>query len=204
MLKGHIEITADFIRTAHQFGYFIDYSVREKVKQIFSGGVSPFMERSHEHRRIEKYQRLYNSTFVEGRTKRVIHKMFAGKSPILLSGERGTGREAIAKIIHYLGSKNAGTFIKFDCTSLTEDGLISRLKTMLPPSLSVNSEVSLYWDEIGRLRPEIQTLVEEILEEGINVISHQSSPIFPRIIASSSEDLNETMVRGELDRKSVV
>ena len=173
------------------------FEVRERVKQILSGGVSPFLERSHENRRIEKYQRLYNSSLVESRIKRVIPKMFGGKSPILLSGERGTGREAIAKIIHYLGSKNAGAFIKFDCTSLTEDGLISRLKTMIPPSLSANSEVSLYWDEIGRLSPEIQTRVEEILEEGINIISHQSLPIFPRIIASSSEDLNEVMVRGK-------
>jgi len=172
------------------------FEIREKVKQILLGFVSPLLERSYENRIIDKYQMLYNSPLLDGKIKRLIPKILGIKSPILLWGERGSGREIVAKIIHYLGSKNAGEFIKLDCATLTEESLISQLKMMRPTTPGENVEVSLYWDEIGKLRPEIQIKMEEILEEGMRVISPQRLPLFPRIIASTSEDLNEVMARG--------
>jgi len=172
------------------------YELRKKVRETLSGFVPPLKARSHENRLIEEYQRFYESSFLDSRVKRSIPKILRGKSPILLWGEKGSGKETVAKIIHYLGSKNAGAFIKFDCATLTEDALASQLQAMPSPAVSEHAEVSWYWDEIGRLSLEIQMRVEEILEEGLREFSLQGLPASPRIIASSSEDLNEAVARG--------
>jgi two-component system response regulator AtoC len=196
LLKAYQEFLKGYISESIVLPFRI-FEIREKVKKTLCGFFPPFSERSYENRLIEKYQKLYNSPLLESKMKRFIPKIMGGKSPILLWGERGSGKEMVAKIIHYLGLTNAGAFVKIDCTTLTGESLISQLKMIRPAPTDENIEVSLYWDEIGRLKPELQVTLEEILEEGVRVVSTQGSPVSPRIVASSSEDLNDITARGE-------
>ena len=40
--------------------------------------------------------------------------------PIILYGERGTGKELVAKAIHNYGPRKTGSFVAFNCTAVTE------------------------------------------------------------------------------------
>ena len=42
------------------------------------------------------------------------------KMPIILYGERGTGKELVAKAIHNYGPRKSGSFVAFNCTAVTE------------------------------------------------------------------------------------
>ena len=45
--------------------------------------------------------------------------------PLLVIGERGTGKELIAERIHYLSGRWDGPFVKVNCAALSEDLLDS-------------------------------------------------------------------------------
>lgn len=47
--------------------------------------------------------------------------------PVLIIGERGTGKELIASRLHYLSSRWQGPFISLNCAALNENLLIPEL-----------------------------------------------------------------------------
>lgn len=47
--------------------------------------------------------------------------------PVLIIGERGTGKELIASRLHYLSSRWQGPFISLNCSALNENLLDSEL-----------------------------------------------------------------------------
>ena len=75
----------------------------------------------------------YNHFFMVARSpamleaQQLVRKVAPGKSVILLSGESGTGKTLIARIIHEMSGRSGYPFIEIDCGSLPEDLLESEL-----------------------------------------------------------------------------
>jgi len=76
------------------------------------------------------YHTLLHSPIVPSRALPVIDKARQTNAPVLILGEKGTGKELVAKIIHHTGEGEPHRFYKVDCTFLKEAAFeeeISRL-----------------------------------------------------------------------------
>ncbi|MDP2167662.1 MAG: sigma 54-interacting transcriptional regulator [Thermodesulfovibrionales bacterium] len=51
-----------------------------------------------------------------------VEKFSSNDEPVFISGEEGTGRELLARLIHFQSSKRAGAFISADAETISEEG----------------------------------------------------------------------------------
>jgi formate hydrogenlyase transcriptional activator len=127
-------------------------------------------------------------------------------SPVILIGETGTGKEVIANAIHRLSSRKDGPYIKVNCGAIPETLIDSELfgheKGAFTGALSRKRgrferahEGSIFLDEVGELRPEVQVRLLRVLEDGEVERVGGAEPVHVdiRVIAATHRDL-ETMV----------
>lgn len=109
--------------------------------------------------------------------------------PILLLGEIGTGKEALARRIHDLSPFREGPFVRIACGSMTSERFLDDLGLSGP--VAERKAGSLLFDEIAELDPACQrklllSLPEDAADTGLKA----------RIISTSSRNLDEEMRTG--------
>jgi DNA-binding NtrC family response regulator len=107
-----------------------------------------------------------------GRTARVI----AGNAAVLITGETGTGKDLLARAIHYNGSRRKSPFVDLNCTALPENlleaelfgyepGAFTDARSAKPGLFEVADGGTLFLDEIGDLAPSLQAKLLRVLEQ---------------------------------------
>jgi len=143
------------------------------------------------------YQELLHSPLFSFHVSSLIQKAGRHDLPVLILGEKGTGKELVAKIIHSRGEPKSDRFYKMDCRNLTEEAFDDQLSRLIREIGERAEPAALFMKEIGFLQREIQLKVLELTEEGF---SDGRSPQRPlknlRYIASSSENLKEKVDQG--------
>ncbi len=97
--------------------------------------------------------------------------------PVLLIGERGTGKELIAARLHYLSKRWDKAFIKLNCAALAESLLESELFGYEPGAFTgatrkhpgrfeLAHKGTLFLDEIATMSPRVQEKLLRVLEYG--------------------------------------
>ncbi len=125
---------------------------------------------------------------------------------ILLQGESGTGKDLIAKTIHYESSRASKPFIDVNCTALPETLIESELfgyekgaftdaKQMKKGLFELADGGTIFLDEIGDMKPSTQAKLLKIIENktfkrigGVKDIS-----VDLRVIASTNKNLAEAV-----------
>jgi DNA-binding NtrC family response regulator len=92
--------------------------------------------------------------------------------PVLVSGETGTGKEVVARLIH-TASKRPGPFIAANCAALMDDAADGELSALLASAAGG----TIFLDEVGDLPPRGQAALVGSLAGDV------------RIVAASSADL---------------
>jgi len=96
---------------------------------------------------------------------------------VLVQGETGTGKELIAKAIHYNGPRKANRFVSVNCGAISETLLESELFghekgaftgaiTQRKGIFEVADGGTLFLDEIGEISPSTQVRLLRVLQEG--------------------------------------
>lgn len=130
-------------------------------------------------------------------------------TPVLIRGERGTGRRLIAKAIHGESSRRFLPFVQVNC-GLEEEPLMESLlfgheKGTFPGAtyrrqgkLEVANGGTLYLDEIGALGLHTQAELVRALEEGqaCRLGGSQAVPVNVRLLAATEYDLHEMVRQG--------
>lgn len=127
--------------------------------------------------------------------------------PVLLRGESGTGKGALAQALHRLGTRAKEPFVTVNCPTLTEELLASELFGHVKGSFTgavrdqqgkveVADGGSLFLDELGDLSPAIQAKLLRFLQEKTyeRVGDPRTRLADVRIIAATNRDL-EALVR---------
>jgi two-component system response regulator AtoC len=128
----------------------------------------------------------------------------SGASTIFISGESGTGKDLVAKTIHYNSDRADHPFVNITCTAMAETLLESELfghergaftdaKALKKGLLEVADGGTVFLDEVGDMPPILQAKLLRFLEEkafrrvgGISDIE-----VDVRIIAATNRDIDK-------------
>jgi DNA-binding NtrC family response regulator len=127
-------------------------------------------------------------------------------SPVLITGETGTGKNLVAKAIHYGGALGRAPFISVNCASLPENLIETELfgheKGAFTGAIAARKGMfemadggTLFLDEIGELPLHLQSKLLSALEEGTirRIGSMVSKPITVRIMAATNSDMETAL-----------
>jgi two-component system, NtrC family, response regulator AtoC len=142
--------------------------------------------------------------------ERVIEKVTDSDVPVLLLGETGTGKEVIARTIHYAGAYRDRPFVALNCASLNENLLESELFGHEKGAFSgavarkigrfeLAGNGTLFLDEIGDMSLAMQAKLLRVLQERTleRVGGTKPVSVYCRLIAATNKKLTEMRSRGE-------
>ena len=131
-------------------------------------------------------------------------------TPVLLTGETGTGKEAFARAIHRMSPRSEQSFTAVDCgavpSHLLESELFGHVAGTAPGATSDHAGLfelahqgTLFLDEIAALPPALQATLVRVLEDRTvaRTGGRDSRPVDVRVIAASSRSLEDAVARGE-------
>lgn len=130
------------------------------------------------------------------------------RSPVLVEGESGTGKDLVAHWLHYGGPRREGPFIKVHCPSIPgelleselfghERGAFTDARHAKAGKIEMAAGGTVYFDQIQDLAPPMQAKLLRVVEERRfeRVGGTRTIDVDVRFVASSNVDLAEA-VRG--------
>jgi len=122
------------------------------------------------------YEKLIGSFPAMLKLKRVIAQAAASEENVLIQGETGTGKELVARALHYHSSRSRGAFVPVDCASLSPTVIESELfgyvkgaftgaTDSAPGLLRAANGGTVFFDEIGELPIALQAKLLRALQE---------------------------------------
>lgn len=194
-LKGIIEIVAEEISTYH-----VEISKREaRIHELNS----ELGDKYRYHSMIgksKKMQQIYN----------LLERISASESSVLVQGENGTGKELVAKAIHYYSSRRDNVFLAVNCSAFNDNLLDSELfghvKGAFTGAIKDKKGLfeqadggTLFLDEIGDTSLTMQVKLLRVLQEGTFLPVGATIPkkADVRLICATNRNLKEMMENDE-------
>ncbi len=187
----------------------------EQIIALVGRGIK---KRRNEEERVNLRQAMTRSVqrdAIVGRSEkmesvfRLVDRVAPARSTVLITGESGTGKELLAKAIHEASLRADQSFVVVNCSNipseLLESELFGHTKGAFTGAVAVKKglfevadEGSIFLDEIGDLRPEIQVrLLRVIQEREFTPIGDTTlTKVDVRIIAATNVDLKEAVRNG--------
>jgi len=140
---------------------------------------------------------------------KTIKKVASSTATVLIEGESGSGKELIARSIHFNSPRRDKPFIAVNCSALAETlleselfghekGAFSGAVTMKKGRFELADRGTLFLDEIGELSMNLQVKLLRVLQEknfervgGVNSVS-----VDIRVVAATNKKLKEEMKAG--------
>jgi DNA-binding NtrC family response regulator len=139
----------------------------------------------------------------------MLDKIRSSESTVLVQGENGTGKELIARAIHYNSPRKDAQFVTVNCSAFNENLLDSELFGHVKGAFTgavrdrkglfeVADRGTLFLDEIGDMSPTMQVKLLRVLQEGtlLPVGGTQQVRVDVRVIAATNRDLKEMIEQG--------
>lgn len=147
-------------------------------------------------RQLEEYYMFRNiigsSHFIQ-EIVRVLEKIVNGMSPVMITGEEGTGKELVAKTLHYNSPRKDRPFVTVNCGAFQPEQLDKEIfggpggKGVLEQA----NHGTLFLDEIECLALPLQVKLMECLKENVLVVPEKNLriPLDIRYVSATAEDL---------------
>ena len=140
---------------------------------------------------------------------RIIAKVAPTDSTVLINGQSGTGKELIARAIHFNSARRDKQFVTVDCAVLSENLLESELfghvrgsftgaVTTKPGLFEVADGGTVFLDEISNISLAIQAKLLRVLQERefTPVGGTKAKKVDIRLIAATNRDLEKMIKEG--------
>jgi transcriptional regulator with PAS, ATPase and Fis domain len=137
-------------------------------------------------------------------------RVAATPATVLLRGESGVGKEAVARMIHALSARRAGPFVKVNCAAVPaslleseffghERGAFTGAVARQRGRFEQAQGGTLFLDEVGELPSEVQAKLLHVLQDGrfARVGGTESLAADVRIVAATNRDLEAAVASGE-------
>jgi len=173
------------------------------------------LERENEQLRAALQQR-YRFDNLVGRSAgmqavyHLLERVAPTDSTVLIRGDSGTGKELVARAIHWNSPRRTGPFLPVDCGALSETVLESELfghekgaftgaSTARKGVFAAANGGTLFLDEIGNIPLSVQVRLLRVLQEReykpVGATEAQKTDI--RLIAATNRDLEAMVQKGE-------
>jgi two-component system, NtrC family, response regulator AtoC len=139
----------------------------------------------------------------------LISQVAPTRSPVLITGETGTGKEVVARAIHAASPRSERLFVPLNCAAIPAElleaelfgfvrGAFTGAEADRPGKFEVADHGTLFLDEIGEMTTAMQAKLLRVLQEGIveRIGSNKHVTVDSRIVSSTNRDLDSAMRQG--------
>jgi DNA-binding NtrC family response regulator len=139
----------------------------------------------------------------------IIRKAAPWDANVCIEGENGTGKELIARALHFTGPRRDRPFVTLDCSTiaegLIESHLFGHVKGAFTGAISSRQGVfaqghtgTVFIDEITELASHLQAKLLRVIQAGefVPVGGSQPQRVNVRIITATNRDLRQAVVKG--------
>ncbi|MBI3592590.1 MAG: sigma-54-dependent Fis family transcriptional regulator [Nitrospirae bacterium] len=182
-----LETAVEALR-AGAYDYVVKPVIHEEIKQIVKNALSQRALQAEKVLLRREIERQYDFSRIIGESPAIqkiiseVKKIADARSNVLLLGETGTGKELIARAIHFNSSRADKPFIPINCSAIPENLLESELfghvKGAFTGAVTLKKGLfeeanggTVFLDEIGDLSVGLQSKLLRVLED------HQIRPV---------------------------
>jgi len=210
--------SAELAKKALKGGAF-DYVTKPFDTEELSAVVSRAVEMSTLQRENRKLREQLDVASIaagfvaEGPSSRqlvaMIRRVAPARTTVLIEGETGTGKEVVARMLHYWSNRAEGPFLAINCKSLADGVVESELfgheKGSFTGAIKERagcferaSGGTLFLDEIGEAGPDFQAKLLRVLEDGevLRVGASKTRKVNVRIVAATNRKLRSEIAAG--------
>src|SRR5215211_7391797 len=157
----------------------------------------------------------FNQYGIVGRSRRVqdvirtAEMVAKSKSTVLITGETGTGKEMVARAIHFHSAQREMPLVKVNCAAIPENLLESELfghtrgaftgaTSNKKGKFALADGGSIFLDEIGTMSQALQAKLLRVLQEREfeSLGSERTQKVDVRVIAATNRDLRQMVADG--------
>ena len=197
------------------FQYLLKNAKNDEIKLVVRNALemrkvrteNQFLKR--ELKRGHEEKAIIGSSEEMTRVFRMVDKVADSEATILIQGDSGTGKELIAREIHYRSRRANGPFVSINCGAIPRDLLESNLFGHIkgsftgavkdsPGLFQVAEGGTFFLDEVGEMPLATQVkLLRALQEKQIRPVGHNREvPVDVRIIAATNQDLSQLVGEG--------
>jgi two-component system response regulator AtoC len=129
-----------------------------------------------------------------------------GRLSVLVVGETGAGKERFAERIHEMSPRRTGSFVRINCSAISEPLLEAELfgseQTNKPGMLELADGGTVFLSDVDQLPNALQQKVLRVIEDAAvrRMSSPRARPIDVRYVASTAKDLAAEVEAGRFRR----
>jgi formate hydrogenlyase transcriptional activator len=136
-------------------------------------------------------------------------KVAAANVPVLITGESGTGKDIIARLIHSLSPWRVGPYVKVNCPAIPgtlleselfgyEKGAFTGAVGSKPGRVEMAHRGTLFLDEISELDPSLQSKLLQLLQDGqfCRIGAQEDKKVEVRVVCATNRQLETDIEAG--------
>jgi two-component system response regulator AtoC len=156
---------------------------------------------------------IFGCTAAMRRVHAKMERVIESDLPVLLEGERGTGKDMVARFLHARSSRREGPFVKLSCAAIPQRQLEAELlgceggpgfaaNEAKPGLIELAASGTLFLDEVGEMGLTLQRKLLLLLQDGgyFRVGGHEERKASARIVCATNIHLGSEVKNGTFRR----
>ena len=158
---------------------------------------------------IERRFTMVGESAIIRRLREMTKTAGSSNSRVMISGENGTGKELVARAIHFHSSRSSRAFVEINCAAIPdplieselfghEKGAFTGADRMKQGRFELADGATLFLDEIGDMSLSTQSKLLRVLQEQRfnRVGGNRDITVDVRVIAASNKNLQDEIKKG--------